>query len=251
MVASGCREGRIIVSGLTNGQILADVNAHTDPITCLAFSGNGSRLLSSSRDNTLTVWELKEQWGMNSIDPESDAVADHLPVSFRSLQVFRPVSEGIAGISRCVIDPRGTLVVAACMTGRVCIWDVASAQLICAVRVSDLAVSSLSFAEEGRYVVAGSADGYVSVLEASKGQVVRRMHGNSSGITDAYFEHGGLGGNELSEARLVSVCGRQAVTWQLNKTGGTVLQSAGESPCLCCWSSHCHVSRSKPFCIYP
>jgi WD40 repeat protein len=228
MVASACRDGRIVVSGLTNGQILADIKAHTGPVTCLAFSGSGQRLLSSCRDNTLIGWDLKEQWG-GQMENDGDSVADHLPVTFKQLHLFRPNDyDGVEGISCCGIDPRGTLAIAACLTGRVMIWDMSDGHLINSIRVSDLQASSLNFAEEGRYVIVGSSDGYITVIEAAKGQVVRHLHGNSSKITGAYFEQGGLRGNELSDCRLISVCGRQAVTWQLNKSGGTILQSAGE-----------------------
>jgi len=228
MVATGCRDGHIVISGMTNGMILADMKAHTDPITGLAFSGNGNKLLSSSRDNTLVVWELKEQWGGMETDHEGDTVADHLPVSFKALRVFKPMEEDtISGISCCGIDSRGSVAVAGCLNGKVCIWDITSGNTISFIRVSDLEVSSLSFADEGCYFIAGSADGCVSIIEAIKGQVMRHLHGNSSGITNAYFVHGSVGKNDLAEARLISVCSRQAITWQLNKTGGSVLQSAG------------------------
>lgn len=228
MVATACREGRIVISGMTNGMILADIRAHADPITCLTFSGNGNKLLSSSRDSKMIVWELKEQWGGLETDHDGDTVADHLPVSFKSLQVFKPTEyDTINGISSCAIDPRGCIAVAGCLNGRVCIWEISTGNAIHFVRVSDLSVTSLNFADDGRYFIAGSADGYVTVIEASKGQVVRHLHGNSSGITSAYFEHGGVGGSELADARLISVCSRQAVTWQLTKTDGVILQSAG------------------------
>lgn len=230
MMATGCRDGHIVISGMTNGMILADVKAHADPITGLAFSGNGNRLLSSSRDNTLVVWEVKEQWGGMETDHDGDTVADHLPVTLKAIQTFKPMEEDtISGLSCCTIDSKGGIAVAGCLNGKVCIWEISSGNTINTIRASDLMVTSLSFSDEGRYFIAGSADGCVSVIDAAKGQVVRHLHGNSSGITNAYFEHGGVGGNDLAEARLISVCGRQAVTWQLNKTGGVILQAAGST----------------------
>ena len=110
------------------------VKAHSGPITSLAFSGSGQRLLSSCRDNTLVAWDLKEQWG-GHMDNDGDTVADHLPVNFKQIHEFHPVeNDGVEGISCCALDPRGAIAVAACLTGRVMIWDMSDGHLINAIR---------------------------------------------------------------------------------------------------------------------
>ncbi|GAX75027.1 hypothetical protein CEUSTIGMA_g2473.t1 [Chlamydomonas eustigma] len=235
IVASGCRDGEVVLTALSNGQILNTVKGHDDVITCIAFSANGGRLLTSSWDNRMGVWEVQEAWRVpkssssSGADTSTGSSSDSMPVVCRSLQMLRLQEDSVSCISRCAIDPLGNLAVAATMSGKVCIWDIITGLCLSTVKVSSRQASTLAFTTDGRFLIVGSSDGYVTILDASKGLVLRRVHGNSAGITSAYFEDY-VDGCDLSDCRLVTVCGRQAMMWDLNKTGATIVRSADFIP---------------------
>ena len=230
IVASACRDGHIFVSSLSDGQTLADVTAHSGPITSLAFSGSGHRLLSSCRDNTLILWNL-EKLSHGRSDSPGDTANTHPAVKFSQVHEFTG-PDHCDGIAYCGINPSGSLIAAACNSGHVMIWNTFDRLLVSCIKITKLKVSFVRFSQEGRYVLAGSSDGYVTVIEAATGAIIRHFQSNSSGVTGAFIEDGEHGGKDLTDALLVSVCGRQAVTWQLKKPEGTVLHSAGEIRCV-------------------
>lgn len=58
ILASGNRDGSIVLWDVANGDRLLTIDAHLDMITYLAFSEDGTMLVSSSQDGTTKVWGI-------------------------------------------------------------------------------------------------------------------------------------------------------------------------------------------------
>jgi len=65
------------VTQLADGRSLQSVRAHTDVVSCLALSDDGSTLVTGSRDTTLMVWPLV---GHHGGAPSSSAIAGRMGV---------------------------------------------------------------------------------------------------------------------------------------------------------------------------
>ena len=92
------------------------------------------------------------------------------------------------------------------------IWDAHTGAIDTAMAVANVGVSALAFAHNGRYLIAGSADGAAVIVEMETFKVLCRLDENASGLNDVYFE---TGITDLSELHCVTVCSRQAVSVEL------------------------------------
>lgn len=110
---------------------------------------------------------------------------------------------------RCCLDPKGNKAVAGFISGVLAIWDAHTGAIDTAMAVANVGVSALAFAHNGRYLIAGSADGAAVIVEMETFKVLCRLDENASGLNDVYFE---TGITDLSELHCVTVCSRQAVS---------------------------------------
>ena len=110
---------------------------------------------------------------------------------------------------RCCLDPKGNKAVAGFISGVLAIWDAHTGTIDTAMAVANVGVSALAFAHNGRYLIAGSADGAAVIVEMETFKVLCRLDENASGLNDVYFE---TGITDLSELHCVTVCSRQAVS---------------------------------------
>ena len=75
-MASGARDGTICLWDIESGKLLASFQAHSKPINSLAFSPDGSRLLSSSQDGSLKVFELSAKQAILELQMPGEYVSD-------------------------------------------------------------------------------------------------------------------------------------------------------------------------------
>lgn len=196
LLASGSRDGMLLVSKMQGGTVQVSVQAHQDAISWLAYNADGSKLLSSARDGTLCLWEgPQERW--TTTGPS---------------RTFAFQGSGLNNVTQCALDPRGSMAAACSLSGMVNIWDTAAGYLAHSIRVADVEARALTFSADGRFVLVGSADGSTQVLEADTGKLLRSIMGNASSIVSVFFNGNDSTDKGISEMRSVSVCSRQAVT---------------------------------------
>ncbi len=56
LVGAGTHSGRVIVRQVPDGKVIADLNAHQDRVTAIAFSADGQFLATGSRDKKVRLW---------------------------------------------------------------------------------------------------------------------------------------------------------------------------------------------------
>ncbi|MBA4187962.1 MAG: hypothetical protein C0467_08075 [Planctomycetaceae bacterium] len=57
LVGSGMHKGRVVVRQISDGKVVADLDAHTDRVTSIAFSHDGRLLVTGSRDKRVRLWQ--------------------------------------------------------------------------------------------------------------------------------------------------------------------------------------------------
>jgi WD40 repeat protein len=140
VVATATKEGTVRLYSVPDGALLDEVH-HSRSVDCLAFDGDGSRLLTGSRDLTARLWRLQRD--------------DARGLRARELRVFVGNTDHLLGVG---FDRSGQLAVTAGRDGIVRIFDaseqdVATGTALLRYEIG-AAIDAAAFDAEGRRVLA-------------------------------------------------------------------------------------------------
>lgn len=124
----------------TNLKVL---RSHTNAVWSVAWSHDGKRLASGSKDGTVRLWDT-ENWREVTLPQFEDWV--------------------------CAVawSPRARYLAAGLNNGRVCLWDVSKEQLWQNLDEHEAAVRSVSWSPDGHYLASAAEDGTVQIWHLSK-----------------------------------------------------------------------------------
>ncbi len=191
------QKGLLLVEGLTRvpGPIIVDkewamVNSLRDPVShmdhpgsvfSIAFSPDGSRVVSGSADYTARVWEA--------------ATGDQIAV----MRLGNTVNS-------VVFSPDGLWVATGSSDGTARVWNVATG-----IEISRVAhggpVRAVAFSSDGSRVVSGSEDGILRVWQAGTGDLVAQMAHTGAVLAVAFSPDGSrvVSGSQDGTARVWDV----------------------------------------------
>ncbi|KAG8942641.1 hypothetical protein FRC03_002970 [Tulasnella sp. 419] len=151
-IATGGGNGEIVTWDITSDSQIGRFNGHTNLVTSLAVSPDGSRIISSSYDGTAAVWDMKSGW-------ESPGESDD--------KVHK-------GAVHCVaFSSDGRQWASGGEGGTVAVWDTEGHGLIHTLKVHEVAVMTVAFSVDGRYIASGSDDAQIVVWDVEVGEPVR------------------------------------------------------------------------------
>src|SRR5262249_32625863 len=126
----------IRVWDLETGQGVLTLQGHTEEVWCAAFSPDGRRLVSGSRDRTIKVWETT---GV----PEP--------------QILR-VARQAFGADGVAYSPDGRRLATAGLDKMVKVWDAATGQELFHLQGEPDSYWSVAFSPDGRHLASSSLD---------------------------------------------------------------------------------------------
>jgi WD40 repeat protein len=190
---AGAAETTVRVWDAGTGKVLADWDGPHDPITTLVFSRDGAMLASASRTG-------QEVWLWRALNGEPFLlIPDALDGCAVESLAFHPAGKLLAvggvdwlatggtngavcvwdialrcevasfleGCTALAFDPTGARLACASLTQTICIWDVASQQLITELVGHDGPVTCLGYSPDGRWLATGSDDHTVRLWDDS------------------------------------------------------------------------------------
>jgi WD40 repeat protein len=225
---------------LSDHQVLHTLAGHTDQVTKLKFTPDGTRLVSASHDTWVRVWDMdgKEigafqptgalDWPSRvmgaGISPDGKLLAtapEDGPVKLWNLATFTKVAElggtGAYDTSDVAFSPDGQFVAADLATG-LFLWKAADGR---ALLDNNSQINSMAFAfsPDGRFLA--YANLYDVVLSSPDGaQVIRTLEGHTSPVWSLVFSP--------DSSKLVTSDGVEVRIWQV--PDGTLLYT-GKSYC--------------------
>jgi WD40 repeat protein len=121
---------------------------HTKAVYGLAFSPDGTRLVSASHDLTVRIWDLETQGEIYTLEGHTDLVV--------------------------AVDwsPRGDLVASGSYDGTVRLWNPDTGEAIRALEGHTGWVNQVAFSPDGSQVISNSYDGTIRLWEASAGALL-------------------------------------------------------------------------------
>jgi WD40 repeat protein/tetratricopeptide (TPR) repeat protein/tRNA A-37 threonylcarbamoyl transferase component Bud32 len=147
------------------------LRGHILPVHSVAFSPNGKRIASGSRDQTVKVWDVQSGQEVLSLQGHTGSVYS---------VVFSPDGKRLASGVGEYGKP-----------GEVKVWDAQTGRQVLALQGHTGYVWSVAFSPDGRRLATGSGDKTVKVWDAQTGQENLALKGHTNVVTSVAFSPDG------------------------------------------------------------
>ncbi|MBS1967584.1 MAG: protein kinase [Chloroflexi bacterium SZAS-1] len=222
MAASGAneRDGTIILWDLTTRNVLKvlnkDKSVHTKEISALAFSPDGSMLLSGSgndgsdsKNTNLALWDVASGTMIRAFKGHTakvyavaftpngqlalSASADKTVIIWdvatgKPLQTLKGHTSSIRALA---VDATGTRALSGSDDKVLILWDIASGRALQRLVGHTSSIWDVAFSPDGTQALSGSDDGYILLWNLSSGEIVRRYTGHTASVRAVAFTSDG------------------------------------------------------------
>jgi WD40 repeat protein len=248
-IGSGYEISEIGVLNTTSWEQEPPLTGHGDWVTSLTFSANGERLISSSADNTIRVWDMNrrvttkvlkghqsEVYGLSLTSDESRAVSAgkdgrilewelNAPwPAFRERLLAEPVLQ-------VVFSADSRLFYTINENGSVSIWDAKEFKKQPSLFTELGGNSSIILSPDGDHLIAGTGSGELWVLDAGNLRVVAHQSAPPGPILPVGFSADGTYLVALESGNKISLW--NVDTWQLRSRVETRLNIEAYSKAYC------------------
>ncbi|KAM0703971.1 hypothetical protein Q7P35_008977 [Cladosporium inversicolor] len=147
--------------------ILMTLEGHSDRVTAVQFSRDGSKLVSVSDDGKVIVW-----------DPNTGA----------QLQTLEGHSSGVTAVQ---FSCDGSKLASASDDGKVIVWDPNTGAKLQTLEGHSREVAAVQFSRDGSKLASASHDGKVIVWDPNIGAQLQTLEGHSDWVTAVQFSRDG------------------------------------------------------------
>jgi WD40 repeat protein len=158
LLATADNNGKIYL-WTTEGSLLRTLKGHTNWIWSVTFCPDGSRLLSSSEDQTIRLWHV---------------------ATGQCLQILKEHSNWVWAVT---FSPDGTQFASASNDHTLRLWDAATGQVQRVLAGHRGWVQTIAYSPDGRTLVSGGADQTICLWDAASGEVLRTLVGHRAAVT--------------------------------------------------------------------
>ncbi|HEX2573655.1 MAG TPA: NACHT domain-containing protein [Polyangia bacterium] len=183
------------------GGELRTFQGHADAVTGCAITPDGKRVVSTSRDKTLKLWDLDSGQCLHTLHGHTGSVTGcaitldgrrivsssydkTLKVWDRgSGRLLHTLQGHAGGVTACAVTPDGKRIVSASSDKTLKIWDLDSGQLLHTLQDHWDEVTGCAVTPDGRRAVSASYDKALKVWDLESGQLLRTLQGHGDGLT--------------------------------------------------------------------
>ena len=140
---------------------------HTGSVRSVACSSDRTRIVSSSSDHSLAIWNARDG---------------------KTIHTIRGHTTGVRAVS---FSPDDQIVVSAGLDGAIRLWDSDSGQEIRTLREHGDPLRCVSFSPDGRYVVSGDNKGAIELWDVGTGGRIVEFQGHRGSVLSVSFSPDG------------------------------------------------------------
>ncbi|KAG6334914.1 hypothetical protein ID866_4175 [Astraeus odoratus] len=146
------------------------LKGHTRDVTSVAFSPDGKRIASGSKDCTINLWDAEI-----------------------GLQLGNPLQGHTHGVTSIAFSPDGKRIVSGSNDSTICLWDAETgSKLGSPLKGHTIYVTSVAFSPDGKQIASGSWDKTVCFWDAETGlQLGSALKGHTHWVTSVAFSPDG------------------------------------------------------------
>ena len=210
-------------------------NGHSNPVVSVAFSPDGSQIITGSYDSTAILWDTKRRVKLRTFKGHSDRI-DSVAFSPDGKQILTGSGDATAilwekatgtklrtfqghtsSVNSVVFSPDGNQILTGSSDDNMAIlWEKSTGTKIRAFQPNTIGIYSVAFSPGGNQILTGSSDGAAILWEKSTGTKIRTFQGHSSGVTSVAFSPDG-------KQILTGSSDATAILWE--KSTGTKLRT--------------------------
>eukprot|EP00698_Gefionella_okellyi_P001861 TRINITY_DN11700_c0_g1_i1.p1 TRINITY_DN11700_c0_g1~~TRINITY_DN11700_c0_g1_i1.p1 ORF type:complete len:1302 (+),score=294.95 TRINITY_DN11700_c0_g1_i1:65-3970(+) len=138
---------------------LATLRGHVGPVTCVAVSSDGLKVLSGSMDATLRLWDVAQRM---------------------VLHVLRGHREAIRAAA---MSGNATRAISGSVDSSLVVWDLQAGVMLHSLELHTEPVTCVVMTLDGKYAVSGSADRTIQLIDIERGVRLRQLRAHEDIVT--------------------------------------------------------------------
>ncbi|MBQ2376397.1 MAG: PEGA domain-containing protein [Bacteroidales bacterium] len=190
---------------LTEYKNLKTLNGDSDWVNSVAYSPDGTKIISGSYDNTIKIWDANTGQCLKTLEGHSNWVysvaysPDGTKIISGSLGGIIKIWNAntgqclktLKGHPECVFSvaysPDGTKIISGSVDPTIKIWDANTGQCLKTLEGHSYWVNSVAYSPDGTKIVSGSTDETIKIWDANTGQCLKTLEGHSDDVTSVAY----------------------------------------------------------------
>ena len=152
---------------LTEYKLLKTLNGHLDFVNFVAYSPDGTKIISGSGDKTIKIWDANIGQCLKTLEGHSDHVYS---VAF---------------------SPDGTKIISGSNDTTIKIWNANTGQCLKTFEGHSDYVSSVAYSPDGTKFISGSGDKTIKIWDANTGKCLKTLEGHTNSVFSVAYSPDG------------------------------------------------------------